>query len=190
MAVRAGTQAIVDEVQLNIGNSTLLSEDQIQSILDKNKLYLKSYVLFVRPILVTQTYKYYNYQSDYPYLESGSGIFRLFDGTGANITTGFTADYLLGSFTFDNDQAGATRYIDGVTYDFNAAVAQCWRLIQAQTAHLYDFSLEDRKFTRSQWFDHCNTMADFFAGQSTFKSTLSKSIPIERGDYVISNRNR
>jgi hypothetical protein len=187
MAVKAGMQAIVDEVQLNIGNSTLLTEDQIQSILDKNKLYLKSYVLSVQPILITQTYKYYNYQSDYPYLESGSGIFRLFDGTGANITTGFTADYLLGSFTFDNDQAGATRYIDAVTYDFNSAVAQCWRLIQAQTAHLYDFSLEDRKFTRSQWFNHCKSMAEYHASLVTFSGNKSRSIPLIRGDYAINN---
>lgn len=190
MAVRAGMQAIVDEVELNIGNSTFLTEDQIQSILDKNKLYLKSYVLSVEPILVTQTYKYYTYQSGYPYLESGSGVFRLFDGTGANITTGFAADYISGSFVFENDQTGATRYIDAVTYDFNAAVSQCWRLIQARTAHLYDFALEDRKFTRSQWFDHCKSMAEFYGGLSTFKSTLSKSIPIERGDYANANRNR
>lgn len=189
MAVRSGMQSIIDEAQLHIGNSALLSEDQIQSVFDKHKLNLKSYELIQTPVLVAQTYKYYVYKSNYPYLESGSGIFRLFDGTGTNITTGFTADYLLGQITFDNDQVGAARYIDAPTYDFNAAVSACWRLIQAQTAHMYDFSLEDRKFSRSQWFAHCQAMAEFYNSQSTFKSTTSKSIPIERGDYAFKYRN-
>ncbi len=45
MTVRTGLQNIVDEVQLQIGNSTLLSEDNIQSILDKHKKYLKQHQL-------------------------------------------------------------------------------------------------------------------------------------------------
>lgn len=185
MAIRAGMQSIVDEVQLQIGNSTLLSEEQIQSILDKYKKYLKGFLLSPDPTYVTQTYKYYVYNSQYPYLESGSGIFRLFDSLGANITTGFTTDYLLGQVVFESDQTGASRYIDGITYDFHAAVSECWRLIQAQTAHLYDFSLEDRKFSRSQWFNHCKTMAEYHASLVTFSGSKSKSIPLVRGDYAI-----
>lgn len=190
MAIRSGMELIVDEVILNLGNTDLITEEQIQSILDKHKKYLKSHLLKSNPTFQLGEYKYYLYKSDFPYLESGSGVFRLFDSTGANITTDFTVDYLLGQVVFDNDQTGAIRYIDGITYDFNAAVGDCWRLLQAQTAHMYDFSLEDRKFTRSQWFDHCKAMAEYYSNLASFSSNKTKSIPIIRGDYANANRNR
>lgn len=186
MTVRTGLQDIVDEVQLQIGNSTLLSEDNIQSILDKHKKYLKQHQLKYDPTFVTNEYKYYNYFTSYPYLESGSGIFRLFDSNGTNISieTGLTINYLQGLIVFDNDQEAAIRYIDAVVYDFHAAVAECWKLIAAQTAHMYDFTVESRRYNRDQWFKHCQEMIKYHSGLTTFSSNMSKSIPIIRGDLL------
>lgn len=186
MTVRTGLQDIIDEVQLQIGNSTLLSEDNIQSILDKHKKYLKKHNIKSEPIFTNGSYEYYEYIISYPYLESGS-VFRLFDNDGDDvdpIALYADIDYLNGKVIFDTNQAGTIYYIDAVTYDFHAAVAECWRLIAAQTAHMYDFTIQDRRFNRDQWFKHCQAMIAYHSSLTTFSSNISKSIPIIRGDLL------
>jgi hypothetical protein len=95
---------------------------------------------------------------------SGAEAWRLYDNAGAAVS-GANTNYLLGSVTFDADQAGAWRYVDCRSYDLAGAAAQGWRERMASKASSYDFEADGARYTRSQWFKHCMAMAELYEGQ-------------------------
>ena len=56
----------------------------------------------------------------------------------------------------------ASRYLNGREYDLNGAAADAWRERAAGKAGSYDFQADGGRFYRSQWFDHCIKLADYY----------------------------
>jgi len=97
---------------------------------------------------------------------TGTAAFRLYDANGSAISSGWSADYLRGVFTFTADQKGSARYVDARSYDLNMAAADGWRELMASKASLYKFTADGATYERNQWFEHCQQMATFYDGLS------------------------
>lgn len=97
---------------------------------------------------------------------TGTAAFRLYDANGSAISSGWSADYQRGIFTFTADQKGSARYVDARSYDLNGAAADGWRELMATKANLYKFTADGATYERNQWFDHCRTMASYYDGLS------------------------
>lgn len=97
---------------------------------------------------------------------SGTAAFRLYDANGSAISSGWSADYQRGIFSFAADQRGSARYVDARSYDLNMAAADGWRELMASKAGLYKFTADGATYERNQWFEHCRTMAAYYDGLS------------------------
>lgn len=162
------------------------TDDRVQQLLDTRRLDFWQHPL--APV-VTQvgvgSVEYKVYLSHYRNIEgtAGTAYFRLYDGNGSAVT-GYAFDAINGRFDFTANQAGSARYLDGRSYDLNGAIADGWRERAGQQAQAYDFKVEGRSFSRSQWFEHCMVMASRFDLFSTGKGVFSEEYvgSIERGD--------
>jgi hypothetical protein len=93
---------------------------------------------------------------------TGTAAFRLYDANGSAISSGWSADYLRGVFTFTADQKGSARYVDARSYDLPLAAADGWRELMGQKASLYKFTADGASYDRQQWFEHCREMATYY----------------------------
>lgn len=171
----------------NDPGTVYFSDDRIQEILDGRRLDFYQEPLFVIPQQVgAGSVEYHVYHSNYRQLEgtaSGTVAFRLYDSSGS-IVTGYSFDDQNGQFVFTANQAGSARYLDGRSYDLYGAAAEGWRQIAGSATPAYDFGVEGRRYSRSQWFEHCMEMAkqmEIFSSGSSFGSTFGI---IERSDMV------
>lgn len=110
---------------------------------------------------------------------TGTAAFRLYDANGSAISSGWSADYLRGVFTFTADQKGSARYVDARSYDLNMAAADGWRELMASKAGLYKFTADGATYERQQWFEHCRQMATYYDGLSKPSFSL-----MTRGDVA------
>jgi hypothetical protein len=78
----------------------------------------------------------------------------------------WTADYRTGAVTFGTSTMGTAYFVTGRSYDLNAAAADIWRKKAAHYAPSFDFSTDNHDLSRSQVYDHCVEMAQFFEGIS------------------------
>lgn len=184
MAARSGMTDIITEWRALVGNvgTATVSDDRAQQILDNGRYDFWQESLAVQPLTIgggSVVYKVY--QSPHGNLEgtaSGTVAYRLYDSIG----TAWTPDSLdmrRGVFRFNADQVGSARYLDGRSFDLNGAAADGWRELSGLYASYYDFQQEGRRFTRSQWFDHCLQMVRFFDSLKT-----ARQIDIARGDFA------
>lgn len=186
MAVRTGLQYLVDKIDSYIPSeaTTFISDDEKQEILDRNRSRVVNQQLDAEPTYSNNDYTYL-YYSGPPNLEkdtSGSAYFRMYDSGGTAIgTASFTPDYALSLFTFATDQDNAARYIDAYSYDIYAAMADIWEVILANTSALYDVQIEGRRYSRSQWFDHCQGMIKLYKSKSDKYGTFQ--VPVYRSDF-------
>jgi hypothetical protein len=113
-------------------------------------------------------YEYRIFHSRWGNLEGGgSATFMLEDSAGTQKGTAtYSADYLRGMVTMTTDQLGTAIYLTGWTYDLNAAAADCWRERASKVTGYYDVQMDGHKLSRSQWFAHCEQMAESFAKQA------------------------
>ena len=183
MTIRGGMIDLVTQFRLLVNDSaaTSFTDDRVQQILDRHRS-----GFYREPLVVTAqqigagTVAYYVYQSSRRYLEgtaSGTVYFRLYDSLGSVIASGYALDADAGMVTFTADQAGSARYLDGRAFDLYAAAADGWREKAAAQASGYDFRVEGRQYSRSQWFKHCMEMAAHFDSMGGFAQAT-----IERGD--------
>lgn len=187
MAYRSGMYDLIEQLRYMIDDADItgyvISDNRLAEILDGNRVDFYQQPLVVTPQQVAAgTVAYHVYTAAYGNLEgtaSGTAAFRLYDSHGSVITSGYTADMQRGVFTFTADQAGSARYVDGRSYDLNAAAAEGWRQRAAKQASGYDFRVEGRQYSRAQWFAHCRQMASMYAGQARPSTAV-----IERGDMV------
>jgi hypothetical protein len=107
---------------------------------------------------------------------TGTAAFRLYDANGSAISSGWSADYQRGIFSFTADQKGSARYVDARSFDLNMAAADGWRELMATKAGLYKFTADGATYERQQWFDHCKQMASYYdaLGKPTV-TTLTRS---------------
>ena len=94
---------------------------------------------------------------------SGTMAWRVFDSNGSMVSTsGYSVDYKNGIVTFTADQAGSARYLNGREYDIYRAAARGWLERTGTKSSLYDFQADGAQYTKSQWFDHCVKMAEYY----------------------------
>lgn len=167
MAARTGMAGLISRWRRLVDDpeSEVWTDDQAQQILDGQRVDFWREPL--QPIATGPSANIYQvYRSRYRDMESaasGTMVWRVYDGAGATIgTAAYTTDYNLGVLMFAADQAGSARYLDGRTFDLNAAAASAWRERAAVTARLYTFQADGGRYERSQWFEHCVKMADYF----------------------------
>ena len=107
-------------------------------------------------------------------LSSGSVYWRVFDGSGTTIgTTSYSVDYLTGIITFTADQMGSARFLTGRAFDLYGAAADAWRERAASKASAYNFAADGGRFDRSQWFEHCLKMAEYYGSLAHGGMTVS-----------------
>lgn len=185
MAARSGMAELITQFRAMVDDAgtAAFTDDRAQQILDNHRQ-----DVYMHPLTVTAqqvalgTVEYHVYTGAYRDLEgtaSGTAAFRLYDSQGSVLTSGYTADVQRGVFTFTANQAGSARYLDARSYDLAGAAAEGWRQRAASQAGGYDFRVEGRAYTRSQWFAHCKQMASLYASQARPSQTV-----IERGDML------
>lgn len=187
MAVRTGLQYLVDKIDSYIPTeaASFITDDEKQEILERNKVRVLKHLLRKEATFAENDYIYLYYYSDFSNLEkssSGSAYFRLYDIGGTAVgTANYTADFANGQFTFATDQNEANYYIDCYSYDIYGAMAEIWEVIKGNTSGMYDVQIEGRRFNRSQWFAHCDSMIQMYKSKSPRLG--SYTIPIFRGDF-------
>lgn len=183
MAARNGMADLISQFRslVDDAGTVAFTDDRAQTILDRRR-----HDFYQDPLAVTSqqtgagTVAYYVYNSHYQTLEgtaSGTAVFRLYDSLGSVISSGYTLDADNGKITFTADQAGSARYLDARSYDLYRAVADGWRERAGQQADGYDFRVEGRAFSRSQWFKHCMDIAASYESMGKPSQAV-----IERGD--------
>lgn len=181
MTARAGMLNLVARWRRLVNDTagSVWSDSEVQELLDGYRTDIWAELLTPAPQYISGTTQYLVHASAFENLEeSGSGTtcFRLYDANGSAISSGFSAQWQRGIFTFTADQKGSARYIDGRSYDLNAAAADGWRELMAAKANLYKFTADGATYDRNQWFDHCVQMAEYYDRMSKpTMTTLARS---------------
>jgi hypothetical protein len=137
------------------------SYEHLQEILDKHRIDLVQIRAEPVPVTLSGVVTYLEYRVGYQNLEE-STAFAVYDPAGAEITSGWTADYARGVVTFTSDQAAASRLVSCRSYNLEAAAAEVWRRKAAQAAKMVDFSTDNHRVSKSQQIKHCLDMARLF----------------------------
>lgn len=196
MAIRSGMTNLIDQFLSLVDDSdnSIFTTQRAQDILDRYRA-----DFYQEPLHCTQqqigggglgSVAYFVYTSVRNHLEgtaSGTVAFRLYDSLGTVLTSGYTFDEQNGIIRFTADQAGSVRYLDGRSFDLYGAVAQGWRERAGKLVGNYDFRVEGRQYSRSQYFQHCREMASYYdsmrSGGSGWDYASSSGV-IERGDMI------
>lgn len=192
MAARSGMTNLISRWRRLVDDTgtVAFSDDRAQEILDGERFDFYQEPLTVQAQQVAAgSVAYHVYTSIHHNLEgtaSGTVAFRLYDSLGTVITSGYTFDDQLGRFVFTANQAGSARYLDGRSYDLNGAAAAGWRERAGMQADAYDFRVEGRQYSRSQWFKHCMDMAQYYESlRSNQAQWGSWAGVIERSDMIV-----
>lgn len=178
---RAGMSNLISRWRRMVDDAgtAVWSDDQAQELLDDNRVtvYSESLASIAQDIGSTVYLVYYSRYSNHEELASGTTVWRLFDANGSTIgTANYSVDYQRGVVTFAADQQGSARYLDARSYDLAGAAADAWRQRAAMQADGYDFSADGASFNRSQWFKHCQQMAEGYDRQRvTTVSLMTRS---------------
>jgi hypothetical protein len=178
---RAGMSYMITELrgmteagtaEYTIGSTAYWTDDQLQVILDSKRQDVVFQPLTSYPVQIGGgSISYQDYRSSYGYLEEttgGTAVMYLQDSTGATVgTANYTADYRRGQFQFSANQAGTAYYMTARSYDLNAAAGEVWRRKAAHYAPTsFDFSTDNHSISRSQVYQHCNEMSQYFTAMS------------------------
>ncbi len=183
MAARTGMGSLISQFRNLVADTgtVAFTDDRAQEILDSNR-----FDFYQQPLVATAqqialgSVVYHTYTASYGNLEgtaSGTAAFRLFDSLGSAIASGYTLDAQNGVVVFTADQGGSARYLDGRSYDLFGAVADGWREQAGRQSGSFDFRVEGRAYSRSQWFKHCFEMARIYDGMARPTQAV-----MERGD--------
>jgi len=136
------------------------SDDELQNILDANRLLVQREPLLPTPRYAGGLATYFDYHSRHgDFEETGeTGVFIVEDSTGADVTPD-AINYISGHVQFSVDTEGVTYYLTGRSYDLFGAAAGVWRMMAGRMVSKFDFSADGVKFSRGQWFNHCQQMA-------------------------------
>ncbi len=161
----------------SIGTANFFDGDHMQAVLDRYRTDVWHEQLYVEQSWASGgTVQYLNYYSGFKNFEATSGgtaVFIVEDSTGADVgTANYTPDYLNGRITFGSDTGGSVYYLNGRSYDLNAAAADIWRQKAAWYAGAYDISTDSHSLSRGQLIEHCRMMADYYTSLAAPKSIV------------------
>lgn len=167
MSARAGMLNLLARWRRMVNDTagSVWNDTEAQELLDTYRIDIYAGELEAAPQNVGSTTVYKVHMSPWENLEetaSGTANFRLYDANGSAISSGYTADWQRGIFTFAADQIGSARYIDAKAYDLNAAAADGWRELMGAKASFYKFTADGATYERQQWFEHCQAMARYY----------------------------
>lgn len=172
MAARSGMANLILTWRRMVddGGTAVWDGDQAQEILDRRRADMWKETLTPQPSLEDgeTVYKVFlSNRENFEEVTSGTTIWRVYDANGTTLgTADYTANYIRGIVTFGSDQEGSTRYLDARSYDLDGAAADAWRERAAKVSSYYSFKAGENAMSRSDWFKHCKTMADFYAARS------------------------
>jgi hypothetical protein len=178
LRLRGMTEAAVADY--SVDGVSYWTDGQLQDILDQYRTTLETVPLTSIYELSGGTTIFKDYPIDYGDLEeSGSGVpyWSLTDSTSTEVTASYTVDYIKGRIRFASTTNGVVYFLKARSYDLSRAAAQVWREKMSHTASLYDFRAENQQFVRSQWFEHCKAMVDYYENRSGITM-----IPLTRSD--------
>lgn len=164
-----------------LGTVSYWTDDQLQTILDRHKIFVNQEELIPIDSLNNGTIQWLEYRSQYGNFEEttgGTAVFVIKNATGETFgTANWTADYANGIITFAADTAGTPYYLTGTSYDINRAASDVWRTKAGHHASGVDFSTDNMTVKRGQLIKNDIDMANYYAGQGRVKT-----ISFERGD--------
>ncbi len=167
--------------EYTVNGSAYWTDDQMEDVLDRHVTVIRHEALTPFPVVAAGgSIEYYDYQSRYRFFESTSGgttRFIVQDETGATVgTAAWTADYPRGMVTFGTATGGVSRYVNGFSYDVNAAAAEIWHTKAAHYVTAYDFSTDNHSMRRGQIIQNCLLMAkEYGAGAAVYTVTVDRS---------------
>jgi hypothetical protein len=188
MAARTGMSELIEVLRgmgnagtadFTVGTITYWSDEQLQRILDANRLNVYQEPIYPAENFQGTSYEYQSQWDNYEQTSGGTAIFYLEDGTGNKVASAqYTVDYLNGHITFTADTAGALYYLTGRSYDLNAAAAEVWRQKASQSAGgQFDWSTDNMSVKRSQVQTNYQNQADYYQGKAR-----PKQVTLWRGD--------
>jgi hypothetical protein len=163
------------------GTITYWADNQIQTVLDRHKLTVVREELQPIESYNAGTLVYKEYRSQYGNFEEttgGTSIFEIENAEGITYgTANWTADYVNGIITFAADTAGTAYFVNGYSYDINAAAADIWRMKAGHHSSGVDFTTDNMTVKRGQLIKNDQDMANYYAGRGRVKH-----ISFERDD--------
>ncbi len=167
MAARPGLAWIIAEWRRLVSDpgTAVWTDDEAQALLERHQEVHVHTPLIPMPQPEGGSTVWKVYVLPGPYWEeptSGTQWFRITDANGSVIpSSAYTLDAREGVVTFNQDQQGKDLYVTGRRYDFFSAAGDAWLEAAATKADLYDFKADGGTFSRSQWFKHCQSMAEW-----------------------------
>lgn len=161
------SMVMLSETEFTIGTANFWDNDQIQNILEDNRIdILREELQKIPTYIGGGSVQYYEYRSQFQFLEKtsgGSAIFIIEDSVGANVgTASWSADYRRGVITFTSDQGGTAYYLTARRYRIYNVAAEIARRTANYYAKSYDISTDGHRLNRSQLRDHFEDMAKRF----------------------------
>ncbi len=142
------------------------TEDQLEDVLDRHRTNLHRVPLVVQDDNVGGSVVYHDYFVGHNNLEeesSGTAAWQLENSAGSvSGTANWTANYDVGHIRFTNNQKGTAYYLTARTFDLNKSAVEVWRAKAASVHSYFDYATDGQRLTRSQWFEHCISMADYY----------------------------
>lgn len=181
--MRSGMTDLVSSFRQYVAESgtVIFTDNDIESLLDNNRIQIVGQPLSYNPYLVSGTTTYTNAYVNHKFLEgtaSGTALVRVATNLGT-IVTNYQSDFTNGQFTFDVNTKGTAYYYYGRSYNFYKAVSDGWFRKAGYYAGNFDFRVEGRQFNKSQVYQNCLQMKDYFS--SLADPTFGV---IERSDYL------
>lgn len=183
---RAGMAEIVADLRgltdagsndYTVGGLPYWTDRQLERVLDRHKTELHRRAILPRTDYEAGQAATRVYPVGLGNLEGGAAL-ELEDAAGNTVGTAlYSVDYAAGVVTFAANTSGALYYLNGRSFDVNAAAAEVWRMKAGHYAAAYDISADGQSLRRSQIIAHCQAMAAQYAGQAS-----PTSVWIERWD--------
>jgi hypothetical protein len=149
------------------------SDAQVQTVLDKHKVFVNSEQLQPIETMNNGTVLYTEYRSQFGNFEETTGgttIFVIKNSTGSVFgTSNWSADYANGIITFTANTAGTPYYLTGTSYDVYGAAADVWRMKSGHHAQSLDFTTDNMSVKRGQLMKNDMEMANYYAGMGRVK---------------------
>jgi hypothetical protein len=175
MELRGLTDAGVGDY--TVGGMSYWSDQQLQDILDGRRQAVRFIEMSAQADYSGGSFTYTDYILPAENMEGGT-LLTVLDNTGAAVGTAlWTFDRNRGVVTFTTDQAGASRFVTGRSYNVNSAAADVWRKKAAHYATAYDVSTDNHSLKRSQLVAQAKEQMRYFEAMGG-----PSSITMERGD--------
>lgn len=143
------------ETDYSIKGVTYWTDDQLQDILDTNRMDIMAEPLMVMPRQLSTTdveYRdYYFSRANVEEAASGTAVWQVVDSRGSAVATAiYTVNYRARHIRFNSDTDGTAYFLHYRSYDLDNAAGDVWEQKAAQVADRFDFETDNHKLSRSQ----------------------------------------